>query len=272
MRALALLILNLLRKILFVWVRTRMIPEDNADLSLRKDRPTVYVLQDDSLSARLVLEQSVRERGLESAWTPVMHHDRCIMPRRYFYLFRRMGNWITRRRTPVIPDDLKHMIKVARMEPDFDCDIVPVSVFWGQAPEKERSLFKLLLSDTWAVTGPIKKFFIILIHGRNTLVRFSQPVSLQSMIEECKSPEQANRKVARILRVHFRAVRQATIGPDLSHRRTLVNQLVKSPPVRNAIKETARKEKIPEAKAEARALKYADEIASNLSIATIRFL
>ncbi|RMF18098.1 MAG: glycerol-3-phosphate 1-O-acyltransferase, partial [Gammaproteobacteria bacterium] len=44
------------------------------------------------------------------------------------------------------------------------------------------------------------------------------------------------------------------------------------PPVRNAIREAARKEKIPEAKAEARALKYADEIASNLSIATIRFL
>ncbi len=272
MRSLALLVLNLLRKLLFLWVRTRILPEDLSTLERTEGRPVVYVLQDDSLSARLVLEQSTRDSQLPSSWAPLMHKGRLIMPHSYFYLFKRLGGWITRRRTPVIPKDLKHMVRVARMEPDFDCDIVPVSVFWGQAPEKEKSLLKLLLSDTWTVTGPIKKFFIILLHGRNTLVQFSKPVSLQSLIEDCASPEQAQRKVARILRVHFRAVRQAVIGPDLSHRRTLVNQLIKSPPVKAAIQETASKEKIPVAKAEARALKYADEIASNISIATIRFL
>ena len=75
-----------------------------------------------------------------------------------------------------------------------------------------------------------------------------------------------------ILRTHFRRVRQAVLGPDLSHRRTLVGGLVRTQAVKEAIRETARKDDIPPEKVRAKAYKYADEIAASMSIVTIRFL
>ena len=58
------------------------------------------------------------------------------------------------------------------------------------------------------------------------------------------------RKVSRILRVHFQRARTAAIGPDLSHRRTVIEKVLNSPPVRRAIEEQAKKDKSNEQKAE----------------------
>ena len=130
-----------------------------------------------------------------------------------------------------------------------------------------------MFSDTWSTAGAFKKFLIILLQGRNTFIQFSKPISLQQLLEtQCENKELAVRKVARILRVHFRNVRQAVLGPDLSHRRTLVSSLIRSPAVKAVIEQVAQSENISQEKATARAYKYADEIASNVSIATVRFL
>ncbi|MEC8823809.1 MAG: glycerol-3-phosphate 1-O-acyltransferase PlsB, partial [Pseudomonadota bacterium] len=108
---------------------------------------------------------------------------------------------------------------------------------------------------------------------RNTYVQFNQPLSLRQVVDEYRDNEQkANRKLARILRTHFRRVRQAVLGPDLSHRRTLVEGLVRTQAVKEAIRETAAKDDIPPEKVRAKAYKYADEIAASMSIVTIRFL
>jgi len=148
-----------------------------------------------------------------------------------------------------------------------------VSLFWGRSPDKEKSLVKLLLSDTWSVAGRLQKLLIIMVHGRSTYVQFNQPLSLKQVVDEYRhSEERANRKLARILRTHFRRVRQAVLGPDLSHRRTLVGGLVRTQAVKEAIRETARKDDIPPEKVRAKAYKYADEIAASMSIVTIRFL
>jgi glycerol-3-phosphate O-acyltransferase len=104
-------------------------------------------------------------------------------------------------------------------------------------------------------------------------VQFNQPLSLRQVVDEYRDNEQkANRKLARILRTHFRRVRQAVLGPDLSHRRTLVEGLVRTQAVKEAIRETAAKDDIPPEKVRAKAYKYADEIAASMSIVTIRFL
>ena len=58
---------------------------------------------------------------------------------------------------------------------------------------------------------------------------------LSSIVASDLDAEVAFRKVSRILRVHFRQRRTATVGPDLSNRRTLVNQVLRTPGVRKAI-------------------------------------
>jgi glycerol-3-phosphate O-acyltransferase len=46
------------------------------------------------------------------------------------------------------------------------------------------------------------------------------------LVDEGQSDDITARKLARVLRVHFRRQREVAIGPDLSHRRTLVRSLL----------------------------------------------
>ncbi len=196
----------------------------------------------------------------------------------FFFLYKRIGGLFRGggRHKPVPTREFTDLVHFGLEHPDQDVQIVPVSLFWGgRSPDKEKSLVKLLLSDTWSVAGRLQKFLIILVHGRNTYVQFNQPLSLRQVVDEYRDNEQkANRKLARILRTHFRRVRQAVLGgPDLSHRRTLVEGgLVRTQAVKEAIRETAAKDDIPPEKVRAKAYKYADEIAASMSIVTIRFL
>ncbi|PVY79000.1 glycerol-3-phosphate acyltransferase [Tamilnaduibacter salinus] len=265
------LFLTLIRKILFLWVRTDVIGADREELGLDPDKPVCYVLQHRSLSSRLVLEQEVLRAGLPSSQAPLPVHKG---PRRsFFFLYERLGGLFRRRRAPVLTDRVRQVTDLAVEDPTLDVQLVPVTLFWGRSPDKEKSLLKILLSDTWSVAGRLQKFLLILIHGRNTYVQFNPPLSLQQVVEEYRDNEpRAIRKVARILRTHFRRVRQAVLGPDLSHRRTLVSSLVRTTAVKDAIRKTARDTGQRPDKVRAKAFKYADEIASAMSIVTIRFL
>ena len=80
------------------------------------------------------------------------------------------------------------------------------------------------------------------------------------------------RKVNRILRVHFRQQKASVIGPDLSHRRTLVDGLIHTPKIQQAIAAEAAAQEITLIEAEARARSYANEIASDYSMSVLRFL
>ena len=265
------LILSLFRKILFLWVRTDVSGNTVEALELDPDKPVCYVLQYSSLSSRLVLEQEVIRAGLPGAADalPVKNGP----SHSFFFLYRRSGGLFRRRPTAELTQEFEDLIRYGLEHPDQDVQIVPVSLFWGRSPDKEKSLVKLLLSDTWAVAGRLQKLLIIVVHGRNTYVQFNRPLSLKQVIDEYRnSEERARRKLARILRTHFRRVRQAVLGPDLSHRRTLVSGLVRTQAVKEAIRETAARDEIPPEKVRAKAWKYADEIAASMSIVTIRFL
>ena len=263
------LILTFFRKILFLWVRTDVSGNSADALELSPGKPVCYVLQYSSLSSRLVLEQEVIRAHLPGATTslPVKNGP----AHSFFFLYRRTGGMFRGRQAPVRTSEFQALVRYGLENPEQDVQIVPVSLFWGRSPDKEKSLVKLLLSDTWAVAGRLQKFLIILVHGRNTYVQFNKPLSLNQVIEEYRhSEERANRKVARILRTHFRKVRQAVVGPDLSHRRTLVEGLLRTQAVKEAIREAAAKEDIAPEKVRALAYKYADEIAASMSIVAIR--
>ncbi|HCW91870.1 MAG TPA: glycerol-3-phosphate 1-O-acyltransferase [Marinobacter sp.] len=267
------LVLTLFRKILFLWVRTDVSGNNAESLGLDPNKPVCYVLQYSSLSSRLVLQQETLKGGLPPARPPRRADDRSPPGRSMIFLYRRTGGLFRRRHAPVLTSQFRELVHYGLEHPDQDVQVVPVSIFWGRSPDKERSLVKLLLSDTWSVAGRLQKFLIILVHGRNTYVQFNRPLSLRQVIDEYRDNQaRANRKLARILRTHFRRVRQAVLGPDLSHRRTLVSSLVRTPAVKEAIRETARRDDIPPEKVRARAWKYADEIAASMSLVTIRFL
>ena len=259
-----------LRRLLYLWVRSETINQSSFSLKIDRSKPVLYVLQQPSVSDLAVVDTECRKAGLPRPVMPVAVGE-SIEPAAFFYLTPE-PDWLGRQDKRGAPPALVRMLGAIGQNGIDDAQIVPVSVFWGQSPDSEKSAWKLLFADNWAVTGRLRKLARIIILGRKTRVQFSAPIHLRELVEQNKGHERTLRMVQRILRVHFRNQKTAVIGPDLSHRRNLVKGLLRAPLVRQAIQEECETQKISQEKAEAAALRYANEIAADVSYPVIRFL
>ena len=264
------LIFSVLRRVLYFWVRSETINQSAFTLKLDRSKPVFYVLQQASLSDLAVLDVECAKAGLPRPVADVAVGDH-VEPAAFFFL-NPAASWFGRRARLVAPPTLVRLVGALEHNAVENAQIIPVSVFWGQSPNRETSAWKLLFADSWAVTGRLRKLLSILVLGRKTRVQFSAPIQLNELVALNKGHERTLRMVHRMLRVHFRNQKTAVIGPDLSHRRNLVKGLVHGPQVREAIREEAARENIAVDKAEARALRYANEIASDYAYTAVRFL
>lgn len=260
----------LLRLILNWCTRATTLPEDLSSLGIDSSKPLVYVLQDTSTADLLVVDKEARNFGLPSLLSSVSVAG-TTLNRAHFSIYKR--NILRRRnRLAADPKRLERLVNTLAAHPRLEVQLLPVSVFWGRRPDKENSIWKILLSDSWSPAGLIRKAFIVLAQGRQLYVQFSPVMSLRELVDESSDRPRVVRKVSRILRVHFRRQREVTIGPDLSHRRMLVDALVQSTPIRAAIEARAQSGNIPISKAEEEARHYALELAADYSHTVIRFL
>lgn len=263
------------RRLLTLWVRTTVVgsKEQNGNEDNQEQDIVFYALPNRSYSANLVVDSETRRLGLPHALTTFDIGD-TQFNNRIIYLTRPEGNWFRLRAMPHVHPSIAKAIEACQQNPELRIKIVPVNVFWGRSPNKEKSILKIWWGDSWSVPGKLRRFISILLNGRNTFVHVNDPIDIQNVITENPEMEASRliRKVGRVLRVHFRHTRSAVIGPDLSHRRTLVHRLIRKPMVKAAIEQEANENHISYEKAQAKALKYGDEIASNQSYSTIRFL
>ena len=264
-----LLFIWLVRKFLFLMVRTQVQPDDVSKLNLDPTRPICYVLKNESLADYLVTDQECRNRGLPP---PSDGFTLGTFSQRHgvFFLTERGPFWERKALLQRQPKKLLAIVEWLEQNPQQDIQLVPVSVFWGRAPDRENSIFKILFSDTWGVPGFFRKLFIIFAQGRQTLVYFAEPVSVRAVLTEGLAKERTARKISRVLRTHFRRLRETVIGPDLSHRRTLVNAILRMPDVATEIDAETRRNKVTYKKAFDAARSYAEEIAADYSHAVIR--
>ncbi|MGA8203602.1 MAG: hypothetical protein WB812_03730, partial [Woeseiaceae bacterium] len=215
-------------KVFAVWARPAIQPDTPGELITDAEAAVCYVLESGGLADLLALERACARNGLPS---PSGGFEFCgqRFSRRYFVL-RPLTGFIFRRRAPKASRRLHQLVRAAQ-DGCEDLLLIPVAIYWGRSPDKERSIFKLLFSENWEVAGRTRRFFATLVHGRNTLLRFSEPLALSSIVQDGLDVPLAVRKVSRILRVHFRQRRAATVGPDLSNRRTLASQVMLMPSV-----------------------------------------
>ncbi len=164
---------------------------------------------------------------------------------------------------------LELMVEKSWENPELDIMLVPITVLVGQRPSKESGLTRSIFAENWEIGGRFRRLFSTLVNGRKTFIQFSRPISLQDLAAEGLDASVALRKVSRILRVHFKRVRTAAIGPDLSHRRTMVDLVINSPTVRAATEEEARRSGITLEQARRQATKFVREIAANYSYSAI---
>ena len=251
-------------------VRLLAKPTVNSTALERRDMPPgeiVYVLPNRSLADVVLLDVVAEEHGMPSPLSPVPEFDE---DRRFFFLNRPAG-WrrrITMRETS--PRMRRFEVKLAEGR-DAPLLLVPVSIFWGRAANKDRSWMRALFSEGWAVSSRLRRSLILVFNRRDVLVHFGEPMHWHQIVLAQGSERFATRRTARLLRVHFRNQKVAALGPDLSHRRTLVEQILASSQVSRAV-DAAVAEGADPKRVERNARNAAYAIASDVSYPIIRFL
>ncbi len=245
--------------------------------NLPEDAEVVFVLQKKATTDLIMLDLVTAEAGVISPLAPLATNN-LSESSRFFALLRAASGRMTMR------DMSGRLTRLLSSEQDPSAKplvLVPTSVFWGRAMTGETSWFKILTSEHWAVTGRIKRTLNLFINRHNIIVHIGRPIAAEEVADP--DPEIAVRRCARLLRVRLRQQKERTLGPDLSHRRTLIDQILTSRAVSSAIEETLATtgqtdtqprfwQRHPRRRLEKQAFKYANTIASDMSHPTIRIL
>ena len=153
-----------------------------------------------------------------------------------------------------------------------DISIVPVSISWGNRPDKKQSLFKIIFSPSWRPAGSIKRIFKLMAHGRNLQIQFEKTININEEIDFDNAIEKNALILSRYIRAILRKSKQAMLGPDISHRRTLVKSLIKNKYVRKEIQDLAEGSKSRKKQLTKKAYRYANEICSDLQYPIVSLL
>ncbi|BDY03120.1 glycerol-3-phosphate 1-O-acyltransferase PlsB [Ferrimonas sp. YFM] len=247
-------------------VTTRLVPEDPiSELDIDPKRPLVYVMAHESHSDLLALHEACLNSGLPSPLEPLEVKGEKVS--RVVWLNGATPLFGTRKKADFMAR-FEKLLGLHRTYDDLDAQVVPVSLFWGRDPGKEESVSATLLNrehPTW-----LRKFFILMMLGRDSFIRFSRPVSLRYMADNHGTDEGIAQKLARVARVHFGRQRTVATGPRLPDRQALFASLLASKGLQQAVADEAKSKGISEEKAREKATEYLEEIAADYSSNLIR--
>jgi len=255
---------RLVSRVLDRWLAFRLVEPE--PFQLDPALPTFYVIARPALTDELAVERLSRDLGLPGAdeWHSFGHASLpgCFaLPR-----LRKSRRGLRGQHST----HLQQLLDALETDTMLDAQLVPVSVFWSRAPGKDFGFWKMLAADDWAWSGRLRRLLSVVVNGRHLEAHFGEPIRLRPLIDD-PAVTLTQRKVARVLRVHFRRIRARVLGPDISHHRTLMRGVVDSRPVREAVLEAAEINRSTPARERRRAERYAREIASNMSYPVLRF-
>ncbi|MCK4101722.1 glycerol-3-phosphate 1-O-acyltransferase PlsB [Acinetobacter radioresistens] len=248
-------------------------PAEEQELAEVNKKITCYVLQNYSRSNALIVDAETRRLQLAPALDPLViaeHKEKASV------LFLQHHDEKNLLNPPAhnFPPRLLRLIELLDKYPQYDIELVPVTVLWGRSPDKEDSWFKLLFTDTWATPGKVKQLVNIGLHGRETYLEFHEGQSLRTLVEYAKEnyPNlSAATYIISTLNDYLDCQREVVLGPDLSDRRNVMQSLIKSRDVQEAIRRESIRGKISMLEAERRAIGYLNEIVSDYSASAVRF-
>ncbi|EAR10494.1 glycerol-3-phosphate 1-O-acyltransferase PlsB [Reinekea blandensis] len=260
---------KLVQTVLFWWVKVPQNPHHTDLETLKRQKHCVFVLEHQSTADALVADHELKRLGFPGIYQSI---DLPELKDEAALLTVHARPSVIRRHKAGITPRIETLLNYLAEHEGEDIYLVPVALFWGRAANSKNGLINALLSSNWTVIGRFRKLLTVIFNGRNTYLEINEPVSLRELVNDNPDISKATRKVARVLRVHFRHVRTAVIGPDLSHRRVMIDRLLKTDPVRNAIEQHAQAKDVSIEKARALAHKHAMTIAADVSYGTIRAL
>ena len=163
-------------QVLDVAVKPKLLGE-LPEIADNDDTLTFYVLQDYSRSNSILIDLQTQEYQLPPALVGVtdptyqLDENAAIV---FLHHPKAKDNQLSPR--------LSRLVAATLQYPALKIRLVPVSILWGRAPEKEDSLFRLLMTDGWEDPTITKQLFNIGVMGRDTFVQFHPPQDLRHLI------------------------------------------------------------------------------------------
>lgn len=258
------------QKLLYLWIKTDIIQTPEAQA---KDRNTavIYVLESRAWSDLLVVEHECRSLHMVNPRSRIRHRE--LKKWHHVYTVAQaqpLKAWLQNKtkHSKMLSGIHQALIKNQQLDVHF----VPVVVFWGRPVLKQKHWLRVLFSDTWGFAGRTRRFFTILFNGKNTLIQFSPAISFRQVINDTSQTDNGVDKLQLLLTRRLTEIKTATLGPDISHRRTLVLKLLENADIEKAINRLVIKDNISYYKAAKIAHAYLKEIVADRSYITIQIL
>ena len=170
---------------------TPLVVGELPDIHPSDDVLTFYVLAEYSRSNSILVDLQTREHDLPPALVAVRDSSGYV-DENAGILFLHHPNARDRKVSP----RLARLVSACRQHPNLNIQLVPVSIVWGRSPDKEDSIFKLLMADNWQEPTLAKQLFNIGVMGRDTFIQFHEPLDLHRMIADLAKPSEANASIA----------------------------------------------------------------------------
>lgn len=245
-------------------VRCKVVPDNLMEYGeIKKEQPTFYVIRHQSTSDLLALQSACKKLNLPDPLKKVVINGESFD--RTFCLERKRSifPWRKKSKTRAISQGFK-ILRQHELDPQLDAQLIPVNLTWGRTPTKEKNNANVgtILADqeypTW-----LRKFFIVLITGRNTLTRFSEPLSFRYMTDQHGSDEATAHKLLRIARFHFYRQTIAATGPRLMDRQQMFTALFANPSIKRLMEEEVINGKLSKEQVKKQMLAIMTEIAGD---------
>ncbi len=258
----------LAQKLLHLWIKTEVTQTDDLN-SIDDNTINIYVMVSRAWSDLLVLEQQCHLLNITNPLHRIKHKP--LKKWHHVYTVAQaqpLKAWL--KKEPKRSTMLRGIQQALIDNPELDVHFIPVVVFWGRPVLKQKHWSRVLFSETWGFAGRIRRFFTILFNGKNTLLQFSPAISFRESINQATTNSNAVDTVQKLLSQRLTDIRTSTLGPDVSHRRTLVKELLQNEAITKAISNRSEQNNISELKATKTAQAYLNEIVADRSYITIQ--
>ncbi len=261
----------LAQKLLYLWIKTE-VTQTIKTASADNNAVIIYVLQSRAWSDLLVVEHECKLLNITKPLSHIKHP--ALKKWHSVYTVAQaqpLKAWLQQKTKH--SSMLSGICQALTENPELDVHFVPVVIFWGRPVLKQKHWLRVLFSETWGFAGRTRRFFTILFNGKNTLLHFSSIISLRDLINNASLPESdIVETLQKQLSKRLTEIKTATLGPDISHRRTLVRTLLENKDIAKAIENRSQQDNISKSKACRIAQNYLNEIVADRSYITIQIL
>ena len=246
------------------WLTRYEVILDDTAQQVVGEKHVVYVMRSTSTTDLLVAQRALQSVGLPDPTDDLMINGQQLS--RVMYLDQTDHDCAQQAIT-----DFEKLIGAHQKDSQLNIQVMPIGLFWGRSPGQEPRQGHTMVSDV-DNPGHWRKFWLVMFSGRHVLVRGSRPVALREMASQRGTTQRLAHKLARVARVHFVRMRHAVAGPKMTERQVVIQDLLDTPALKQAIADEARSKKVSEQQARKTAEKYLHEIAASYSDTLVRLL